>query len=698
VTVPVLSGDAEINRIQSLPSRPVVDCERESGTRRWKPQAQALIEVVTARHARPRLSCGCRDRHVEVVGRGELLVFHTPPPKQPPTLPLRVPVADFCRDSVHDSSVVERVLQLRQGQKIVLPGLGNHLFCVTELNPVQAWTLWEAPIAGGVTGFISVGGGKSYMGVLMPMAVPQVKKWAIFIKPDQRIHYRDAYLRLREHFYVPAFVLESGSTVASEGEFVPGRPVLHAVPYSLLSSTKSTQLLESIDPDGVIFDESHLLANLRSSRTMRMFRFLANRIEQKRYVFVCDWSGSKVKKTMKDCAYLAKHALGLGSPYPITKTAIEDWAGCIDPIAMRDRSSPTAHALRRAFGDPSFVGEDDEIDQLASAGLIDDGVREGHRDRVVVTPGVISTKTSSITCSITIRKRDPKDKVPVAVQAALKGVRDNSERPDGDALIDAMEVATTARTVGAGYYHYWAFPHATEADKAPCGTIEKWKAARKKWNKEVRRKLLDAEPHLDSYSLLENAAERAWREPRYTGDLPVWPAESWPEWAAIKDRVQYDERTRWIDDYLARDAADWACEHVGVVWCLSPTFGKRVAEIAGINYHGGGQDAEAKIKVEDGKRSIVASIRSHGESRDGLQHKFHRQLVAELPASADRYEQLFGRLGRDGQVEDTIETDIYQHTPEYRDALKQALMYAEFIQQTTPNRQLLLAADFEFRV
>lgn len=690
----------ELHRILALPQREVVDCEREPGTRLWKPAAQALVDIVTAQHSRgARLSCGCRDRHAAMTSAGELLIFHTPAPRQPPQPPLRCSVAAFCADNAHNRKTVAAVRALRPGESVVLPGLDNDRFCITELNPVQAWTLWEAPRAGGATGFVSVGGGKTYSGILMPMAVPQIKKWAIFVKPDQRIHYFDAYQRLREHFNVPSFIMESGTIGAPDnGESILDRPVLHVIPYSLLSSTKSTALLEDIDPDGAIFDESHLLANRRSSRTMRVLRFLADRQAQKRYVFVCDWSGSKIKKSLRDCAPLSAHALGLGSPYPIKPEHIDAMSQVVDPIAGRDRSSSVANALRRAFGDGrSFESDPEQLALLVSAGLVDDGIREGHRDRVIRTPGVVSTRSSSITCSISVKKRTPPP-IPDGVKSALKGVRDDFLRPDGDQLVEATEIAMTARAVGAGYYHYWAFPNSTPEDRAPNGTIDRWYAARKRFSKEARTKILDNAPFLDSLKLLENAAERAWREPPYDGDLPVWPAESWPAWAAIRDAVQYDERVRWIDDYLARDAAEWALEHRGVVWVLSPTFGRRVAELAGVNYHGGGVNAEAMIKAETGKQSIVASIRSHGESRDGLQYKFAKQLIAELPASGDRYEQLFGRLGREGQKEDSIETWIYQHTAEYRDALRQAIVLAEFIQQTTPNKQLLLAADFDFEV
>lgn len=688
----------ELQRILLLPQREPLDCERESGRRLWKPAAQALVEVVTARHTRGnRQSCGCRDRRVRMAGSGELLVLQTPPPKQPPPPPLYTSVAEFCRDNAHNLEVVGRVQNMRLGEEILLEGLDNDRFCITEFNPVQAWTLWETPMTGGSTGFISVGGGKTYSGIMLPMAAPQIQKWAIFIKPDQRLHYRDSYLRLREHFHVPSFVMESGTIGAPEGEFVPGRPVLHVIPYSHLSKTESTQLLDSIDPDGAIFDESHLLANRKSSRTMRVLRFLARRSAERRHVFVVDWSGSKVKRTMRDCAYLSAHALGLNSPYPISTQEIDGWSGVIDPVAIRDRTSSTYESLSRAFGDGKNNPNDPQIAALMSTGLIDDGIREGHRDRVIRTPGVISTRSSSITCSITVKKRVPPP-LPQPIKDALIGVRDSQLRPDGDQLVDAMEVASTARALGAGYYHYWAFPHSTPEDRAPGGTIDQWYAARKKWNKEVRGKLLAAEPWMDTYKLCENAAERAWRIPRYDGDLPVWQAESWPVWANIKNKVQYDERVKWVDDFLAQDAAKWAQEHTGVIWVLSPAFGQRVAQLAGINYHGGGANAESRIKAENGKKSIVASINSHGESRDSLQYKFYKQLIAELPASGDRYEQLFGRLAREGQKEDTIETWIYQHTPEYRDALRQAIVLAEFIQQYTPNQQLILAADFEWEV
>lgn len=680
----------DLPRILALPERVPVDCERDRSDpskRRWQPETQALIDWVTARFARPRrLSCGCRDRHVRMETGGQLVVFHTPSPGQAPPPPLRTTVDAFCADNASDDGVLRQIAMLKPGYYADLKGVGsNTLACITELNPVQAWTLWEYPRAGGIFGMVSVGGGKSMLGMLLPLATPHLRKWVLLIKPDQRLHYLTVFRRMREHFRVPSTVfygIDGSRTVDDES------PTVHVVPYSLLSNSKSTELLDEIDPDGVIADECHLLAAKSSARTLRFLRFFAKRPGR---VLAC-WSGSTIKKRLCDASHLAAHSLGLGSPYPILPRDVDLWSGVIDPALRTDTSSPTARALYRTFG--GGVPVDDGF--LASA-ADPDAVRNGHRDRVVRTLGVISTLSSSINCSVRIRERKV-SKLPDSVRSALSFVRDKSQRPDEEELVTPMEVATCARDVSCGFYNYWAYPK-MEAPEL----IERWRAARKFWHKELRVKLAQGEAHLDSPRLCANAAERAWRSPRYEGDLPVWPAESWPAWAAVKDLVDPDPRTRWIDDYLARDAAEWALKPddnggYGIVWVQSIAFGRRVAELAGINYHGGGADAEARINAETGKQSIVASIQAHGVGRDGLQFKFYRQLIAESPSSGDLYEQLLGRLARQGQPADTVDTEVYRHTREVREAFSKAYELSQFIEAMTPNRQLLLAADCDFEI
>jgi len=678
-----LSGDLE--RILALPRRPVVDCERrvgEDGRRVWAPAAQALVEVVTARYSRgSRISCGCRDRHVHALGNGALRVFHQGRPGAPPPPPLETTVEAFCKDNTHNDEAVKLVGGLRSGQSVQVAGLGRP--CITELNPAQAWILRELPKAGGVLGFASIGSGKTISGILAPLAVPHVKTVALLAKSDQRIHYQNHYLHLREHFRVPTLVFDNGE---AKSHFVQGTPAVHFVSYSVLQQKKNTELLDRLNPDMIVADEAHCISAAPSSkrrgstRALRFLRYMAKRGD----VIFCAWSGSLVNKSLLDVTHLAAHALGLGSPYPIPPDEVDAWSAVIDPSFMPDTTSSTARALQRSFS----AAAPSSIKYLVGG---NEGVREGLRQRVVETLGVVSTRSASVTSSITIHRRDPPE-IPDEVKSALKGVRD-WVRPDQEEIVEPLKRAECAREVGSGFFYRWVYPKGE-----PPELIEEWFSARKLWNKAKRARLFNAEPHLDSDSLCENAAERAWRVPRYEGDLPVWPAAEWPAWAAVKDKVQPDSRAVWINDFLARDAAAWAKEHVGIVWYHSRAFGLKVAELSGCPFHAGGKDAEAKILAEKGDRSIVASISSHSEGRDGLQFRFSKQLVAESPSSGKAWDQLLGRLARQGQEADEIETWVYAHTEECREALRKAIAYAEFDESMSPNESLFLAADFSFEL
>jgi hypothetical protein len=671
----------DLARITSLSKRPPINCERDK-KRRWAPTTQALVEVMTEKFTRgPRLSCGCRKRYITAGNDGILTIAHTPSPGAVPQVPIITTVAAFCADNIHDKAVCLTVSAMRPGQSAELEGLGA-LYCLTELNAVQSWILRELPITQGIHGLVSVGGGKTVAGILAPLAMPpHVKTVVLLAKPDQRIHYRNAYLRLREHFRVPTIMFDddNGSYI------VPNTPVLHLVPYSRLSNPKTSRILDQKNPDAIIADESHKLANKTSAATIRFLYLMANKSD----IIFCDWSGSTIKKSLKDASHLAAHALGLGSPYPILPTDVDQWAAVIDPSNMPDTKSQTAADLYMTFAGIDIYSQKAGLRFLYGE-RDTHKLREAFRERMVNTPGVVSTTTSSGTSSITIKEWQTPP-IPKAVKEALSGVRQNAVRPDGEELVEAIDVVMCAREVGSGWYSYWAYPKGEPAD-----LITEWFSARKIFSKAMRKKITIGEPHMDSPLLCFNAAKRAWQEPKYEGDLPVWQEESWLAWAAIKDKVRPEPRVRWIDEYLARAAAEWATKNTGIVWCQSRAFGLKVAQLAGLPYHAGGPNAEADILAESGARSIIVSIDAHGTGRDGLQSKYYKQLIAEVPSSSDRWEQLLGRLNRPGQQADTIETEVCINTSETKDAMLKAIRFAEYVEATTPNRQLILAADMEF--
>lgn len=654
---------SEIERIRALPEREPYDTDRQADGR-YAAETERLIDEVTRRFARRRLTCACRGRRVEITGQRVLIYHEAEAGDEFPPLPVEMSFSEFAADDP------EAAKEVREAKNpiVELKGLG-HPRCLTRLNVPQAWALFE--MSEGGIGLMTVGSGKTILSILAALAFA-TKTAVLLAKPDQRIHYKRAYEQLRQHFKVPTMVFE-GST----GYIVPGTPALHFVPYSLLSNAKSTALLESLQPDLIICDEAHSLSAKTSSRTMRWLRYLTAHLDVK----VCAWSGSLVNKSIKDAAHIFAHALGLKSPYPIKSDDVDAWSAVIDPSPVPDTTSTTSHDLRRVFGNGKVLRGG--IEELFHGS---DDVRLGFRSKVDRTPGVVSTRGSAATCSISIRERKAPP-IPKAVLEALATVRQRWVRPDGEELAEAVEQARTAREVACGFYYHFVFRD------EPDELIQEWFDKRKEWNRELRKKLLAGEVHLDSPLLCANAAERAWQEPRYVGDLPVWPAQNWLPWAAIKDKVEPISKAAWLDDFLAVDAADWAKKNRGIVWCQSGAFGRRIAQLAGLPYHGGGPGAEAAILAEDGSRSIIASLKAHSEGRDGLQHRFHKMLVAETPSSGKGWEQMLGRLVRIGQTSDEVEVELYAHVYEMKEAFRKAYEYAEFVQATTPNRQMMLAAD-----
>jgi hypothetical protein len=273
--------------------------------------------------------------------------------------------------------------------------------------------------------------------------------------------------------------------------------------------------------------------------------------------------------------------------------------------------------------------------------------------------------------------------IPDDIQDALNVLRSDMRRPDGEELIDNMAVAKCAKELACGFHYRWIYPK-----KEPRPLIDRWFAARKDWNSELRDFLADRKEHLDSEKLATDAAKR------YHGDLPdegpSWGASAWPAWRDVQDLVQPATDAVRLNPYLAQDAADWGLQNRGIIWYAHCELGEWISELSGLPLHGGGPDARAKILAETGERSIVASIKSHGRGRNGLQFRFSNQLIASPPSSATAWEQLFGRLHRAGQTAATIYAAYNAHTEEFQKAYAQSIRRATYVEGHWGQEQKLL--------
>lgn len=536
--------------------------------------------------------------------------------------------------------------------------------CISELRPIQAWALFELEICAGLFAPIGVGHGKTLLDVLAPLAVPECRRAVLLLPVSVANQLRREYELIREHWRVPSLVIHGGDYVAE----VAGAPELHVVPYSRLSLPESSELLEQLDPDLVVADEADALRNPESARVRRLRRLMREPIKAgplagRRRRFA-GWTGTPTESTLMDYQHLANWALAGGSPVPRDPDVAKDWARCLDPQA-EGKDAPAGPLL--ALCEPG------------------QHVREAYRRRLVDTVGWVSAPEPSCAAELTIEERAAPP-LPDVIEEALEKLRSEKVRPDGEELIeegDQFEVTACACELACGFYYTWEFRRGESPE-----LVREWLGARKAFRREMRGKLEENIPGLDSPDLCSRAAARAWSGVN-PDEKPEWRAQTWPRWAAVRGHVKPETVPVRLSDFLVRDAAAWAAEETGIVWYESRALGEWIAEVSGLTLHTGGRKAGERILGEDGRRSIVASINSHGRGRDGLQYLFSRMLIVQPPSGGSRWEQLLGRQHRPGQA-DHVRAWWYGHTEEMRSRMLVARQRARYAQETLGGNQKLL--------
>lgn len=581
-------------------------------------------------------------------------------------------------------------------------------FCITDLRPVQGWALEEASDARGLLASIGVGDGKTGIDVLLPMAIPGVRTAALLLPPALKPQFllRDLP-QWSQHFKTP-------NLAGGVGEFFDGRPTLHVITYNELSATKNSDLLSRIPHlDLIIADEAHALRDPSAARTIRFLRAFS-RLPSTRFAAL---SGTLTTRSLKDYAHLSALSLRERSPLPIHPPTVDEWSAALDATSSTQPFLKHPGVLLQAFGtftDEAIRAERDETERA----------RMLFSRRFSSTYGVIATQDNELRCTLILEDR--KVKLPTEIDtegakqitpefqswlersqvgiigAAVNFVRETKQRPDGEELIEVLEVARCVRQVATGFFYRWRFPRGETVEQ-----IELWKKRRKAWRAEIRQELNFPRENYDSPGNITRAAIR-WFEgyhaevngerkffPPHTrsGPLPTFGAQHWLAWKEVHKTVLPETEAVWISDWLVHDAIEWALESPGIVWFEHDEFLSRARSVArarklDFGFYPGGKEASAKIILERGNRSIFASIKAHGEGKN-LQHAFGRNLIVHPPSNGKVFEQLLGRTHREGQPRDEVIAAIYRYHSELRSDLESAENHARYIETTTRTRQRL---------
>ena len=520
--------------------------------------------------------------------------------------------------------------------------------CISQLLAIQGIILEEAYQQKGVIAFAGVGSGKTGVSLLLPMILPGVKT-AVLLLPKNvmsQLINKD-YPRWARHWHVPTL---AGHTTRRENW-----PILHLLPYSMLSSQKANQILEQLLPDLIISDEAHAISSTKHcARTNRVRAYIKDHPQT---MFV-PLSGSFQEHGTIDYFHLADMALREGSPVPRRKVISLEWDSVLSAEITGMPAAPGA---------------------LLNLGRHGETVTQAFANRLRETPGVVVSEGEILSTPLHIHKI--KLELPKVIKETIRQVEKTWTRPDGEELLpdtevdidnmstrkedrmsESFTVASVLRQLHAGFYTRWKWTHGETPEM-----IQEWMDTRKVWTRELREQLKTPRRGMDSPGLLRNAAQRWWegwvhdgkRYPPKTHSALTWASQSWPEWHRVAKTVQPDTEAIWVHSFLVQHAVEWGQRNVGIIWYLSPAVGQAIARAGKFEFFGRGEEASAQILQAKGDRTIVASIRAHGTGKN-LQ-MFSRALVTQIPASQKIWEQLLGRLHRRGQKADKVIFDVYQY-------------------------------------
>lgn len=500
------------------------------------------------------------------------------------------------------------------------------------LRPVQAVAIWEAYQCRGLFGNLRVGAGKTLVTGLLPVVLnaarPMLLVPASLVK-DTALKFRE----LRDHWQIPH--------------------TIRVVSYSRLGCTQHSELINAYQPDLIIADEAQKLRHLtKSAAARRVARYMSARPATK----FAALSGTLTKGSILDYWHLLRWALGDGAPIPMHEESVAEWAALLD---AKSEERPNWDVLEPHFGLVSDVSQ----------------ARGAFRERLESTPGVIISQ-DSFGGPLEIRK--VACTVPAAVEPHLTTLRKTWRAPDGWDLGDArFEVWRVARQLALGF----CYVH----DPRP---PEDWFAARRAWCS-LARKIIEWSPRFDSEFQVAGAVA--------LGHLGLDAQRVWSDWNEIKPTFAPNTVPLWFSDAAIERAALWGWEAPGLIWTAHVAFGERLAKGTGWAYYrDGGLDASGRpIERADPNQTAIVSVDANYTGRN-LQPNpltgwagFARNLLVSPDTSGYVWEQLIGRTHRDGQTR-PVTVDVWETIKEDSDAIRNALLEAQYTFETTKLEQKIL--------
>jgi hypothetical protein len=579
-----------------------------------------------------------------------------------------------------------------------------------KLQRGQAEALYAFRDTKGLFAPLRVGAGKTLVSLrVVGIAFEQgIHRAALFVPPQvhsQLVDYDIQWARRRVSLGCTFFAL-GGKSKSHRAAIAGGRRGCYIFPYSLLSASDASELLEKIRPELMVFDEAHMLKHRTSARTKRVWAYW-----KKYRPRVVTLSGTMTGKSLREFAHLLTMSLREGAPVPIDTGPVNEWANVIDSSQAGD--APTWKQERGTSAGPlrPLINWSRENFPRIEVDFTTQGFRNAFQNRLTTTPGVVSSPGDQIGTSL-LFSNTRLDHMKAEGGAEMERLLNDLERtwlsPDGDEIEHAMIIWKWKNELTAGIYNSLTWPTKEDAERRhiPWEIVERsieYHEYRQLYHKTLRQ-WFTRHPHkagLDTPFLIGQSMSKD--EDKHVG------RELYTAWLAMKQadfegRIERDSNPVRVCSYKVDEAVRWMQTHPdkkGIVWFYHQDVGRWIyekAQAAGIEnavYCPAGKAANEMLadpQRADGK-FLIASVTAHGTGKN-LQF-LTDQLFVQMPVSESRLEQAVGRTHRKGQAADVVTCHTLISNAIDEMALAACLNDATYVFEATGEDRKLLIASWD---
>ncbi len=636
---------------------------------------------------------------------------------------------DFLANRLLEQSPQERTeIERICGIKIQVPFTADELDAINQihvkpaalangfrLQQVQAEAIQTFQECGHLVGPIEVGGGKTLISLRCVAIAAErgVQRSVLLVPPQvhtQLVEHDIGWARQRVPLGLTFYPLGGLDPSRRKALAISGRRGCWIFPYSLLSTRDTSELLESIRPQLIVLDEAHMLKNRDAARTKRILTYW----KKHRPEVVC-LSGTMTSKSIKDYAHLLTMALGDGAPVPHDSGVVQEWAAVLD---SEQAGTEAFHGGRTSWGPlRPLINWANRNFPKAPRSYDVQGFRWAFRDRLMTTPGVVSSPADALGTSLVI------ENVRVDAMARPGGPRLQELQkqldelwltPSGDEIEYAMQKWKWATELSAGIYNDLVWPDAGQLAERRGVSVDtatdllvrsrEHHKLQQAYHKELRAWFSNHphKPGMDTPMLI--GANMMRNGHRDVGEklYDVWLRMKQAEFAGMVERDSVPVR---VCDYKIQRAVEWMQQHPlkeGLVFYHHQTCGNwlyEVAKAAGLPVvHCPAGKASNDFLTSSGAKErckgkfLLCSISAHGTGKN-LQFMCD-QLYVQIPHNEMIAQQSIGRTHRQGQEADTVTCTTMISNEQDEMILAALLNDAIYVHETTASSRRLLQATW----